>query len=119
MLHGIDRDHRDLYICLDIFCQMLLPAFRVAGRFNDRSAGFVGSAADIQTGDPQAFQIPGNVDALLLGQSVRDKLIAVHPDRDRKSGSAGKLDPFDDLRDEPHAVEEIPTVFVGALIGVR
>ena len=98
---------------------MLFPALRVAGRFNDRRAGFVSSAADVQAGNSQAFQIAGDMDAFLLRQPVRDIFIAVHPDRNRESGTACKLDSLDDLRNKPHTVEEVPAIFIRTLVGVR
>ena len=119
VLDGVNRNHRDFDIGLDVFGEVLFPALGKAGRLDDGRAGFIGAAADIQAGNAQTFKVARNADALLLIQPVLNKFAAVDAHRHREIGAAGKTDAKNNLGDKAHAVEKVAAVFVGALVGVR
>ena len=119
MLDVADSDDRDLDCCSDIMCKMAFPAFLEIIRFNDRSTGIIGTAADVDIAYTEGFKVFSLSNSVCFVNAVFQVVTSVHTDTDREAGTAHHLNAFDDLCHKAHSSFEAAAVFISTLIGMR
>ena len=119
ILHGVDGYDRNLYSSLYGRGKILLPALVAVIRLNYSIAGGICTAADIDGNYAETLQIAGYAHALLEVDTALEILVCAYTDTDREIRSASITDADYYLGNEPHTVDEVAAVAVGALVGQR
>ena len=118
MLNVADSDDGNLNGLADIGSQVDLPAFLEVAGLDDRRAGIVSAAADVDAADAEGFQIFGLSNAVFFRDAVRQVVAAVHTYRNGEFGTAIGFDAHDDFGHKAHAAFKAATVFIGTLVGM-
>ena len=118
MLDVADSNDGNLNGLADVGGQVDLPAFLEVAGLDDRRAGIVGAAADVDTADAEGLQIFGLSNAVFFRDAVRQVVAAVHTHRNGEFGTAIGLDAHDDLGHKAHAAFKAAAVFIGTLVSM-